>query len=104
MTVGLRFLFYKRELKWPFESGHDVHTFNLIKALQAAGDDIGLVTTYPLPERAVEALPLALRCVLSDGHRSSEPVQLAGWQERFRSYWGIPVSHLTHLRDLSRDF
>jgi glycosyltransferase involved in cell wall biosynthesis len=101
--VGLRFLFYKRELKWPFESGHDVHTFNLIRALCNGGDDVGLVTTSPLPAPVTERLPLALVATLSDGTNDGS-VNLSSMQERFRSYWGVPRAHVRQMGTMAREF
>jgi glycosyltransferase involved in cell wall biosynthesis len=101
--LAFRFLFYKRELKWPFESGHDVHTFNLIRALQAGGDEVALATTIPLPGSIGDRLPLSLRATLTDAPGESD-IRLSGLQERFRSYWGVPGVHVRQLGDLARTF
>src|SRR4051812_35603969 len=101
--LGLRFLFYKRELRWPFESGHDVHTFNLIRALRDGGDDVALVTTIPLPAPVTERMSLSFSSTLGDGAGSSVSA-LSSLQERFRSYWGVPATHVQQVGDLAREF
>jgi glycosyltransferase involved in cell wall biosynthesis len=101
----LRVLFYKRDLQWPFRSGHDVHTTNMMKALAAAGHHIGLVTAQPVPAGVRESLQLELQHTLdaADGG-SDRNYGLPGLQERFRRFWGINSTHLETLQRLSDSF
>src|SRR5262245_11986176 len=100
-----RFLFYKQALMWPFQSGHDVHTFHMMKALTEAGHSIGLVTLQKSPLEPFARSPLALQESLEAVPEGAESqVRLRGLEERFRSYWGIPRASIQRLRDLARDF
>ncbi|MDB5311378.1 MAG: mshA 3 [Gemmataceae bacterium] len=87
----LRLLFVKDSLQWPRSSGHDVHCFNMMRALSQLGHEVGLLTASdPVPE-AVAGLPLCLRRVFpsaGDVVEGPEPI-LSRLQEKFRSYWGI---------------
>lgn len=98
----LRILFYKRELMWPFQSGHDVHTFHLMKGLTEAGHDVSLVTVRAVDAELRRRLPLSACELMNDHTHPGVPVQLTGTQERFRSYWGVPPAHIARVRDLAR--
>jgi len=102
-TKRLRVLFYKRDLQWPFRSGHDVHTFHMMDTLAGAGHHVGLITVQPLPTAVRERLQqLSLSTVpLGEGEGG---VHLTGLQERFRSFWGITPSHLAAVQQVSADF
>ena len=100
-----RVLFYKRDIPWPFRSGHDVHTFNMMRALSDAGHHIGMITVHPLPPQVRESLRLELHHTLQpdDGGESST-VRLPALQERFRRFWGVSSKHLETVQKLSTDF
>ena len=101
----LRVLFYKRDIQWPFRSGHDVHTFHMINALAAAGHQVGLVTADPLPEPVRESIHLELHQVLDrDTSGQDSPSQLPRLQERFRRFWGIRSKHLTTVQEVADRF
>ncbi len=89
----MRLLFIKESLAWPRSSGHDVHCFYLMKALTDLGHDVALGTVVPPSAEALGPLPLARRFLLDDQDcegNGRHPYRLHYWQERFRSYWGIP--------------
>ena len=86
-----RVLFVKQSLTFPRVSGHDVHCFEFLGRCDR-----------PVASRACDHRPAeptvarTTRCALvslADGPDNQPPVRLPGWQERFRSYWG--VSHQT---------
>lgn len=56
----MRFLFLKKSLHYPRATGHDVHTFEMARALAALGHDIGFATVADLAPEAVAGLELAL--------------------------------------------
>lgn len=95
----MRFLFVKHALRWPRFSGHDQHSYHMMRALAALGHSVSLATaTSPAPE-AVEGLSLDASFGL--GVSSEVPraeVRLTGLQERFRTYWGIESSKLAALQ------
>jgi glycosyltransferase involved in cell wall biosynthesis len=92
----MRLLFFKDALAWPRVSGHDVHTYYMMKALVSLGHEVVLVTRdSPLPE-AVAGIGLASSMSLA-ALRERAPEISAGlsWsQERFRSYWGCERSDI----------
>src|SRR5262245_58054318 len=86
----MRFLFVKSALAWPRGSGHDVHTYHMMRALAEAGHEISLTTADPPSEQAVAGLTLANRWTWGQAASGEANGQLLrGLQERFRSYWGI---------------
>jgi polysaccharide biosynthesis protein PslH len=98
----MRFLFVKDNLAWPRSSGHDVHAFHMMQALQRLGHDVGLVTrTEPLPA-AIAGLNLCTQQLWETGDDAS-PV-LAGWQERFRNYWGVENRAIRSVAEIASDW
>ena len=105
MKRPLRILFYKRDIAWPFRSGHDVHTFHMMKELGAAGHHVGLITMQAVPDPVRESLPLDLLHTLEpDTSGRDVPFGLPALQERFRRFWGISSRHLETVQELSRGF
>jgi glycosyltransferase involved in cell wall biosynthesis len=90
-VTGLRLLFVKESLAWPRSSGHDVHTFHMMRALAQLGHEVALLTAdRPAPE-AVAGLPLFWSGTFpSKGAPAAGPAPRLTWlQEKFRGYWGI---------------
>ena len=56
----MRLLFYKPSFSWPFSSGHDVHTFNMMRAMSRLGASIGLVTKQASPPEVLGDLALGV--------------------------------------------
>lgn len=98
----MRFLFVKARLVWPRTYGHDVHCFEMMKALGALGHEVALATDAPTVPNATAGLHLAAQWVLDDG--PAAPVPMTYLQERYRSYWGIGHGRIAHLRQLTRDW
>jgi polysaccharide biosynthesis protein PslH len=101
----MRVIFYKHEFAWPRTSGHDVHAFNMMRAMSAQGAHIGLVTRSAAPDSALDGAQLRLREVLVPA--SSDEVRELGLsraEEKFRSYWGVPPAHIAHVGAIARDF
>src|SRR5262245_27307865 len=98
----MRFLFVKDNLAWPRSSGHDVHSYYLMRALADQGHDVSLATLALPSEDAVRGLKLAstfqLDSVESRNDHGVEPLVLSRFQEKFRSYWGIPESRIRAVR------
>jgi glycosyltransferase involved in cell wall biosynthesis len=105
MTEPLRILFYKRDIAWPFRSGHDVHTFNMMNGLAAAGHHIGLVTALPLAAAVRQSLQCEFYATLDpDSGAEAAPAGLPPMQERFRRFWGVSTAHLDSIRQLTQRF
>src|SRR5262249_40236563 len=95
----MRLLFVKHSLAWPRVSGHDVHTFYMMQACVSLGHDVSLATVVAPCHEAIDGLSLADRFGLETAPTdTSEPLALTRLQDRFRSYFGIPVAHLRALR------
>lgn len=96
----MRFLFVKSRLEWPRTYGHDVHCFEMMRALAALGHEIALATDVTPQPQAIAGLTLAGNWTLQTD-AAGEPVRLSYLQERYRSYWGIAPARLTHLRQIA---
>ena len=94
-----RLLFYKPDLAWPRRSGHDVHTFHLVRALGRLGARVALATDAHVPPEALAGLELDRVTALDEDAGSGQggTAGLTGMRERFRSYWGIPPARIVAL-------
>ena len=52
----MRLLFVKESLAWPRSSGHDVHCYQMMRALAAQGHSISLAAVHPPLPKALEGL------------------------------------------------
>ncbi len=109
----MRFLFVKTDLNWPRTSGHDVHSYHMMKSLAEIGHEVALLTHNVPSEAALSGLQLVDQSVMPDidkanseihleSIKSSRPAWKIRWngkQERFRSYWGIEEQHIRFTRD-----
>ena len=51
--TALRLLFVKERMAWPRSSGHDVHTYHVMREMARAGHAVALATVFPIPPEAV---------------------------------------------------
>lgn len=95
----MRLLFVKHSLAWPRSSGHDVHTFHMMKALGDLGHEISLATVVPPEPAAIEGAKLQERIRLSAPLPAS-PGAFPGTrlQHKFRSFWGVDDHWVESLR------
>ncbi len=98
----MKLLFVKARLEWPRTYGHDVHCYEMMRALAAQGHEVALVTDAEPTSEALAGLPLAARWVLED--RADASIALTYLQERYRSYWGIARGRIAHLRAVAEDW
>jgi glycosyltransferase involved in cell wall biosynthesis len=99
----VRIVYFKPELAWPRVSGHDVHCYYMVKALASLGHRVSLATvTEPKPE-AIAGLTLSSRWALKHVALPTDApqVRLSRLQQRFVSYWGVPVEHIRSLAALA---
>lgn len=102
----MRLLFIKESLTWPRSTGHDVHCFHLMQAFAHLGHEVSLATVVEPPPEALQSLVLTHQFSLNadswpasqssrhaPGHPAG-PVRFTYWQERYRSYWGIPSDQI----------
>ncbi len=99
----MKFLFLKKALNWPRSTGHDVHTFEMARALAGLGHVIGFATVIPPSAKALEGL--TLDCGTHALSRRREPSGTGGptlsyLQRRFIRYWGIDSNWLSATAEL----
>lgn len=99
----MRLLFVKHALAWPRSSGHDVHTFYMMKACTALGHEVALATVVEPTAQAVSGLTLSARFALADAAvgMARKGTRL---QERFRSFWGVSDAQVTNLVQAVRTY
>lgn len=95
-------LFYKPGFAWPRASGHDVHTYQMMRALTELGVEVSVATNAGAPAAALAGIPFTATAAL-DEPRANAVVRLSGLEERFRSYWGTPGSRIAGLGALAGD-
>jgi glycosyltransferase involved in cell wall biosynthesis len=101
----MRLLFVKQALAWPRSSGHDVHTYYMMKALRGLGHTLGLATVQPVTEAALEGLNLE-RVFNVDAAAAPNGAILSDsrLQRRFRSFWGVSEGQILAVRRLADEF
>jgi len=108
----MKLLFVKHSLVWPRSSGHDVHTYYMMKACAALGHEVALATVVAPEARAIDGLPLLAQVSLSappeprnpgTPEPRNPPIPGTTLQRRFRSYWGVPEARIAALRRAADD-
>jgi polysaccharide biosynthesis protein PslH len=101
----VRILFYKPHFAWPRASGHDVHTYEMMRAMGALGARVALATAQPVPAEALTGIDFEQLVTLDSGGNGSHgvPLGLKRSEERFRSYWGIPEERIAAFGRLAAD-
>ena len=95
----MRLLFVKHSLVWPRSSGHDVHTFHMMKACGELGHEISLATVVPPEPKAIEGLTLRHYVRLTAPSDETSDSLTSTWlQGRFRSFWGVDDLHALALK------
>ena len=100
----MHFLFVKHELSYPRVSGHDVHTYWMMRSLHEAGHEISLLTVEPSGQPAIEAIDLKNNLVFSPtAVEDDSQLGLTRLQTKFCSYWGIPNNRIREVANHSRE-
>jgi glycosyltransferase involved in cell wall biosynthesis len=104
----VRLLFVKHSLAWPRSSGHDVHTFYMMKACAGLGHDVALATVTAVSAEALDGLALGGQWLLDapdtpDTPGAPVPAGTA-LQRRFRSFWGVPERRIAALHRIVTDW
>lgn len=97
--VAVKILFVKQSLAWPRSSGHDVHTFHLMKACAELGHEVAFASVHePRPE-ALAGLRLVDRVRLDEvPPADASRLSYTNLQERYRSFWGVERRRVASLR------
>lgn len=98
----MNILVYKNALCWPRRSGHDVHTYEMMRAWNKLGAQVNLATSKEIQPEAIDGLTLesttALFSICGD---TKTPVRGNGMPLRFIRYWGISYEEIQALADLA---
>jgi glycosyltransferase involved in cell wall biosynthesis len=96
----LKLLFAKHSLAWPRSSGHDVHTYFMIKACAALGHQVALATAMEPSPAAVNGLSLSARFQLDSPGVARVTQPVGTWlQRRYRAFYGVPESRVAALAE-----
>ena len=98
----MHILVYKNELCWPRRSGHDVHTYEMMRAWSLSGAQVSLATSKEIQPEAINGLTLESTTMLSSIYRDNmPPLPSNGLPHRFIRYWGITSAEIQSLADLA---
>jgi polysaccharide biosynthesis protein PslH len=77
----------------------------MMRAMGALGVRVSLATVGPSPAEALVGLSLSEHADLDDLAEGSNPnqLELGPIEERFRSYWGVPLAHISAFAQLAED-
>lgn len=103
-AAPMRFLFVKARLAWPRTYGHDVHCYEMMRALAGLGHDVALATDIEPSPEATAGLTLSDRWVLSADRAAPAPTRLSYLEDRYRSYWGISIGRIDDLKRLAAEW
>jgi len=98
-----RVLFVKRSLPFPRIGGHDVHGFELLRALRQAGCPAALATVDRPSDKTIQQLGVPWYS-LAEGDGGRYALQLPRWQERFRTYWGVSSGTIEAVAATAAEF
>jgi glycosyltransferase involved in cell wall biosynthesis len=101
----MKLLFVKPSLAWPRSSGHDVHTYHMMRACAELGHELGLVTVSRPAPGAVDGLSLSYAGALAEANGSNggaPDIRFTSLQERYRSYWGVEKTYVARLGAIVR--
>lgn len=106
-TSSMHFLFVKHSLAWPRTSGHDVHTYHMMRGLELNGHAVSLLTIESPRCEAIEQLRLRNAATFDTVEQHLHNDEKLSWklswsQERFRSYWGITPDHIETVGRLAQ--
>lgn len=100
----MRLLFVKHSLVFPRSSGHDVHTFYMMKACATLGHEVALATVTDPEGPALEGLSLRHRYRLGDRQPDPAPFPATWLQRKFRSFWGVEPGQISALQRAITEF
>jgi glycosyltransferase involved in cell wall biosynthesis len=101
----VRLLFVKESLAWPRSSGHDVHASSMMRALGDLGHETALLALEMPSAESVRGLGLShVRTLGGAAHPAADglPLRLTRFQEKFRSYWGVPPERIRAVASFAR--
>lgn len=109
MDAPARVLFVKERMAWPRASGHDVHTFGMMRGLAGLGHSVAMATIAASPAEALAGSEASATYCYEDGFPAAEerqhyPLRLSKFQEKFRNYWGVEADPIAWVAACAADF
>ena len=100
--AGSSWLFVKERFAWPRASGHDVHTYGMMRALAEQGHSVSLLTVDEPPDEAIAGIQYANRYCLSANQPPVPPADqcrpaFSKSQAKFSNYWGISEDRIRQV-------
>jgi polysaccharide biosynthesis protein PslH len=88
----MRYVFFKHQLNWPRQAGHDIRSAEMMRAIAAKGHDVVFLSRVAPDVLAIDGLGLAaVEAVVPDARdREFKP---PGLQARFFRYWGVAPAY-----------
>lgn len=104
----MRILFVKQSMYWPRTVGHDVHAFEMMRALVGLGHDVALATASSTENQAIDGIGLAQYWALDNqdapGSSSAGLPRLGYLESRYARYWGINLCRISQIDVLTREW
>ncbi len=105
---ALRWLFVKERFAWPRASGHDVHTYGMMRALAELGHAVAVATLDTPPPEALAGVPFAARYCLAENNppvppADAFPLRFTRSQAKFCSYWGVREDRVRQVASAAAD-
>jgi polysaccharide biosynthesis protein PslH len=99
----IRILVYKPNLAWPRRSGHDVHTYEMMRMWARLGAQVHFVTARKPLDAALDGLDLASATTLSEVSPASlnHRKKVGRLAQSYTRYWGIPESYVDGIANLA---
>lgn len=106
-TRPLRVLFVKDRFAWPRASGHDIHTYYLLEAMQRQGHETFLACFERPDRRAVECVADNGLFVMGEGvvpvpTAAEVPISFTTFQRKFAGYWGVSDEKIRWVEAVAR--
>lgn len=99
----MRFVFYKHQLTWPRQTGHDVHSAEMMRALAAKGHSVRFLSRTAPEPGAVEGLGLDNASLLTP-EAEDDGFHPTGLRGKFFSYWGVEPRFAAAVARVCRDW
>ena len=97
----MKFVFFKHQLTFPRQAGHDVHTAEMMRALVAKGHSVVFLSRRSPEPGALDAVGAAAAEVLATD-AADAAFRPQGLQARFFSYWGIDPGYAAAVARVCR--
>jgi glycosyltransferase involved in cell wall biosynthesis len=98
----MKILFVKENQSFPRSSGHDVHGFHMMQELDRLGHSIGLLTSSPTSQKAIDGVNLVFNDQFGNLPTPKNAMELPGLKGRFVTYWGVDPKRPHQIAELAK--